>query len=364
MGKHADGCQCGRCSSAPEGRGEAYPPYCVNCHQVLTTWQGRRVLWGWSGRGMTAQAAAWCPSPSAPGHQHMAGTPGERVYRRGEVTGWRFTRGADGQLSQPEVLVAYPGVQPHCKFCAYGLEWKHDGWWAEAKGDGHLYCERNPDASRAVHVPVGPSCTMGPGCDCPFHDDAPWPDPPRKLRAVHTDGPAGDPPPPKLVAAPPKAQRTPMDELYASTTGRTLPEDSYMSWGEEWVKTGIPYARERMVSHVSLANPAEGFRWNDPGVTYIPAQPGTPGEVEPDKAAALPASPMSDPDLRRQTRMFLLGVSLFILGVTTHFPPLMAMAVIFWTFQVASGPGSVRRIRDRKDKAKAVEGKHAKPKSG
>jgi hypothetical protein len=350
--KHVDGCQCNRCA-APAGYDPERPPYCVHCHQVLT-WQRTFgwVLWGWAGRGVNATEAALCHAPTATSHLHVAGGPGVKPDLNAAHLSLNAVIAAAAHLSQP-----------HCKYCSYGLEWKHDSWWAEAKSDGHLWCERNPDPGSSKHVPVGPSCTMGPECGCPFHDDSPWPDPPppRRLKSGGryyprsfpvTDGPASD--------RTPKVARTPMDELYAGTTGRALPPDTYLGWGREWTDTGLPYAKERMVSHVSLTTPEEGFRWDDPAVTFIPARP--PVVTAPVPPPELTAA--RSRELRRAGLLWLLAAALSWAGIALNFPPLMAMGAVIWFLQLVDLPRAGRRTTRNTAKTKPVEGKHAKSRQG
>jgi hypothetical protein len=317
-----------------------------------------------------------------------------------------------------------PPLAVACAHCGRALSWTglgrgRAGWWCEDQGN-HMYCPAldGPGKHEPAFGAAG-TCTMGPGCDCPFHDGEPWPDhavppsyqpgfpvlaPPHlecRVRGRH-DWPSARPGNPSLrpgqaescglcgasrkalksgmhyrrppvtdgpvtdgwdfqreTKAPPKAQRSPMDELYAGTTGRTLPPDTYQGWGTEWVDTGNQYAKERMASHVTFAVPAEGFEW-DSAVGEVVTAVESPAAVEPPKAAvALPRG-----GVPAEIRIWFLALLLVCTGTVTGIHVFTAIGMVLWAMQLYRETKKLRlRVRISRNKARSVEGRHAK-KSG
>jgi hypothetical protein len=310
--EHASGCQCNRCVMTgrtrrvvqPDGSFRYYygqpsfggadcPPKCASCGQHLT-WLDHDgwTLWGWAGRGMNEQDAARCVISATGRHQ------------------------AEPQslLSGAGTLAVSDGTRfvTRCRHCSADI-WREGAMWARhlpgpsGSPGSHFLCERNPGAYNVHEPPPGvaawfggvpqPQCTMGTGCQCPFHrrqfDEAMAADMSTALHAAMS--PLLGPSPRNFLreeqeskarkdrarlaaerAAAKQAQaRKPrkrltlperQDRMYAEVTGRPLPQPGYDGWRDEFILAGKPYALERMRGYVTLdtAEPNWVAAWDDP----------------------------------------------------------------------------------------------------
>jgi hypothetical protein len=244
-----------------------------------------------------------------------------------------------------------------CQHCSWGLRWKNDTWWAQAKENGHVFCDKNATAEAAErgmfgrHEPVVACCVMK-DCGCPYHypDTAPQefgvqgtPDLQAMLEkaaaieAKHAQYKNHGPEPVPPV--------DPMDQLYSGTTGRRLPARTYIGWGEEFIETGNQYAKEQMVARVDASTPGPDWKWDAPlPVAAVPS----------------PAAIAAARNRASAKRIWLLALVFFVLGAGTGMHFLMTIGVVMWGILFASQLGGRFRSTSSR-KTKAVEGKHAKP---